>query len=45
MFAAGLMPGLTFVIEWWIVTKKIQPLMAAQEAAAVEAPEVSPTAR
>ena len=45
MFAAGLIPGLTFVTEWIIVTKKIQPLIAAQEAAAVEAPGVSPTAR
>ena len=33
MFAAGLVPGLTFVVEWIIVTRKIQPLMAAQDAA------------
>ena len=46
MFAAGLVPGLTFVVEWIIVTKKVQPLIAAQEAAAAaEAPGVSPTAR
>ena len=49
MFAAGLVPGLTFVVEWIIVTRKIQPLMAAQEqgAAAAEAaaPGVSPAAR
>ena len=34
MFAAGLVPGLTFVVEWIIVTRKVQPLMAAQDAAA-----------
>jgi integral membrane protein len=46
MFAAGLIPGLTFVVEWIIVTKKIQPLIAAQEAAAVaETSGVSPGAR
>ena len=52
MFAAGLVPGLTFVVEWIIVTRKIQPLMAAQEqgaaaaeAAAPETPGVSPAAR
>jgi integral membrane protein len=46
MFAAGLVPGLTFVVEWIIVTRKIQPLIAAQEAAVeTEAPGVSPTAR
>ncbi len=33
MFAAGLVPGLTFFVEWLVVTKKIQPLLAAQEAA------------
>jgi integral membrane protein len=46
MFAAGLVPGLTFLTEWIIVTKKIQPLIAAQEAAAAaEASGVSPAAR
>jgi integral membrane protein len=46
MFAAGLVPGLTFVVEWIIVTRKIQPLIAAQSAAtATETPGVSPTAR
>ena len=45
MFAAGLIPGLTFVVEWIIVTRKIQPLMAAREqAAAAETPGVSPAA-
>ncbi len=33
MFAAGLVPGLTFLVEWIIVTRKIQPLIAAQDAA------------
>jgi integral membrane protein len=44
MFAAGLVPGLTFVVEWIIVTRKIQPLIAAQDAAARETPGVSPAA-
>ena len=26
MFAAGLIPGVTFLVEWLVVTKKIQPL-------------------
>ena len=46
MFAAGLVPGLTFVVEWIVVTRKIQPLMAAQDAAEVAATTgVSPAAR
>ncbi len=46
MFAAGLIPGLTFLVEWIIVTKKIHPLMAArQAAAATEGEGVSPAAR
>ena len=46
MFAAGLVPGLTFLVEWIIVTHKIQPLIAAQEAAAAgETSGVSPAAR
>jgi integral membrane protein len=32
MFGAGLVPGLTFVVEWLVVTRKVQPLIAAQEA-------------
>jgi integral membrane protein len=44
MFAAGLVPGLTFLVEWIVVTKKIHPLLAAQEAAAT-AEGVSPGAR
>jgi integral membrane protein len=46
MFAAGLIPGLTFLVEWIVVTRKIQPLVAAQDAAVEsEASGVSPTAR
>jgi integral membrane protein len=46
MFAAGIVPGLTFLVEWIIVTRKIQPLIAAQQAAAAsEASGVSPAAR
>ena len=44
MFAAGLVPGLTFVVEWLIVTRKVQPLIAAQ-AAAESTPGVSPAAQ
>ena len=43
MFAAGLVPGLTFVVEWLVVTRKIQPLLAAQ--AAGTEPGISPAAR
>ena len=43
MFAAGLVPGLTFVVEWLVVTRKIQPLLAAQAAGAE--PGVSPAVR
>ena len=32
MCAAGLLPGMTFVVEWWVVTKKIHPMLAAQTA-------------
>ena len=47
MFAAGLVPGLTFVVEWLVVTRKIQPLIAAQDAQAASGPQtgVSPAAR
>ncbi|HEY1650329.1 MAG TPA: DUF3817 domain-containing protein [Acidimicrobiales bacterium] len=47
MFGAGLVPGLTFVTEWIVVTRKIQPLVAAQAATAKAEAEsgVSPTAR
>lgn len=53
MFGAGLVPGLTFVVEWLVVTRKIQPLIAAQAAGAPgaaageagEQPGVSPAAR
>jgi integral membrane protein len=43
---AGVVPGLTFVVEWFITTRKIQPLIATQDAAvAAQAPGVSPAAR
>jgi integral membrane protein len=54
MFVAGLVPGLTFVVEWLVVTRKIQPLIAARAAEAADAaagggtgeqPGVSPAAR
>ena len=50
MFAAGLVPGLTFVVEWIVVTKKIHPIMAARRATeaagtAAGAEGVSPAAR
>jgi len=44
MFAAGLLPGVTFLVEWLVVTRKIQPLIAAQTADAAET-GVSPAAR
>ena len=43
MFAAGLIPGVTFLTEWLVVTKKIQPLLAAQAAGSDAG--VSPAAR
>ena len=46
MFAAGLVPGLTFLVEWLVVTRKIQPLLAAQAASeAGTGTGVSPGAR
>jgi integral membrane protein len=45
MFGAGLVPGLTFVVEWLVVTKKIHPLMEAEKSAAGSAGEgISPSA-
>jgi len=44
MFAAGLLPGVTFLVEWLVVTRKIQPLIAAQ-AAEGAGTGVSPAAR
>jgi integral membrane protein len=29
MCGAGLLPGMTFLVEWWVVTRKIHPLLAA----------------
>lgn len=34
MCGAGLIPGMTFLVEWWVVTRKIHPLLAAQSEAA-----------
>ena len=45
MFVAGLIPGLTFLVEWLVVTRKIQPLLAAQAAASEEGAGVTPAAR
>jgi len=46
MFVAGLIPGLTFLVEWLVVTRKIQPLMAERAAAAAaDGAGVSPAAR
>jgi integral membrane protein len=45
MFAAGLLPGVTFLTEWLVVTRKIHPLLAAQAAAAETESGVSPAAR
>ena len=30
MCGAGLLPGMTFLVEWLVVTRKIHPLLAAQ---------------
>lgn len=32
MFGAGLVPGMTFLVEWWVVTRKIHPLLAREPA-------------
>ncbi len=52
IFVAGLVPGLTFVVEWYMVTRKVHPILAEQAAAAAAAgtdappaPGVSPAAR
>ena len=39
MFAAGLVPGVTFLTEWLVVTRKVQPLIAQREAEAAAAAE------
>ena len=44
MLVAGIIPGLTFVVEWLTVTRKIEPLIAAQ-AAEQAGTGVSPAAR
>jgi hypothetical protein len=40
MCGAGLIPGMTFLVEWWVVTRKIHPLLAAGSGA-----ETAPLAR
>ncbi len=45
MCIAGIVPGLTFLVEWIIVTKKIQPIVAAQEASTGADSGVSPVAQ
>jgi integral membrane protein len=45
MFGAGLVPGLTFLVEWIVVTRKIQPLVAAEATGAGAQTGVSPAAR
>ena len=45
MFVAGLVPGVTFLVEWLVVTRKIQPLMAEQAASGAGGTGVSPVAR
>jgi integral membrane protein len=30
MCGAGLLPGMTFLVEWWVVTRKIHPLLASE---------------
>jgi integral membrane protein len=42
MCGAGLIPGLTFVVEWWIVTRKIHPLLESKSDSAVETTAPSP---
>ena len=36
MFGAGLVPGLTFLVEWWVVTRQIHPRLALQSEATVQ---------
>ena len=36
MCGAGLVPGLTFVVEWWVVTRKIHPLLESESDPAVD---------
>ncbi len=46
MFGAGLIPGVTFLTEWLVVTRKVQPLLAQQSGAAAGTETgVSPAAR
>ena len=46
MCGAGLLPGMTFLVEWWVVTRKIHPLLRAQaEDTTLAADGVSPAAQ
>ena len=46
MCGAGLLPGMTFLVEWWVVTRKIHPLLRAQaEGTTLAADGVSPAAQ
>ncbi len=45
MFGAGLVPGLTFLVEWIVVTRKIQPLIASEPTGGEAQSGVSPAAR
>jgi len=38
MCGAGLVPGMTFLVEWWIVTRKIHPLLSAEADVAATVP-------
>jgi integral membrane protein len=42
MFGAGLLPGMTFVVEWWVVTRKIHPLLAAESTEPMDAADTPP---
>jgi integral membrane protein len=38
MCGAGLIPGMTFLVEWWVVTRKIHPLLATPSEPVATAP-------
>jgi integral membrane protein len=42
MCGAGLVPGLTFVVEWWVVTRKIHPLLESESDPAVDTTAPTP---
>ena len=43
MCAAGLLPGMTFLVEWWVVTRKIHPVLASAGAVEAFPQEVRPS--